>query len=337
MKLVLVKNIIMKKLILLFPLLFAAFSLYAQVDLKKGLLLYLPLDMTANDTSGNNYDFTVKRAGSWTANRFSDNNSAFLSHKDSSWLVRDSFQTPAEFTISAWVKPFSDNQRALILGLGNSASNGFGITISNGTGSSGNKLLVTASGIEYDMTKSTETLTKNVWQHIIVSRKSGKFYLYKDAKLNSSGNDITDPDNGVLNIANSIEQIGAGGKAFDGAIDDVKIYNRALSDSEIVALNEEKPVTTNISESVQSQHSIEIYPNPVTANYFTVQLNKNNKTEILQSVEIVNLAGQVVSSQQINMYINNYNINLPQAIKPGIYFVRIKTNETELIEKLIIQ
>lgn len=308
----------------------------AQVDLKKGLYLDLPLDQSVKDNSGNKYDFTVKRAGSWATNRFGkDSNTAFVSHKDSTWLVRNNFTMPTDFTISVWVKPFSDNQQSIILNLGNSALNGFGITMSDGNGSSGNKLLITANGKAYDLTGSTETLTKNTWQHIIVIRKSGKFYLYKDTILNSSATDITDPDNGVLNIANSIEQIGAGGKAFDGAIDDIKIYNRAVSDSEIVALNKEKLITTNIlADNFDSDLNIDIYPNPVNSNNFSIKIPEGND---LDKLEFVNIAGQLISTELLLKSNQNYLVNIPSSTLPGIYFARIRMKDREIVKKVIVQ
>ncbi|WP_299678040.1 T9SS type A sorting domain-containing protein [uncultured Dokdonia sp.] len=72
---------------------------------------------------------------------------------------------------------------------------------------------------------------------------------------------------------------------------------------------------------------VSLYPNP-TSNVFTVQLS-NSVT--LENIQIYNSLGQ-----QVSAIINQNNVNV-SALKQGIYFVEITTNQGITSEKIIIQ
>ncbi|MBE3670094.1 MSHA biogenesis protein MshQ [Vibrio navarrensis] len=91
----------------------------------------------------------------------------------------------------------------------------------------------------YDVLTSTKSIPKKQWSHITIRyNKSGapaKQSIFINGQLNSSSN-----RNDTLATNNRPLQIGQdqnfAGRAFDGRIDEVAIYSRALSDSQILDL-----------------------------------------------------------------------------------------------------
>ncbi len=85
-----------------------------------------------------------------------------------------------------------------------------------------------------------KSITKNNWEHIVIKKDSNNSKI--SILINNMKNEVDYNDSSVLN-ANSIISFGANildKRFFNGFIDEVKIYNRALSDTEIKELYEMK-------------------------------------------------------------------------------------------------
>ncbi|MEZ5551530.1 MAG: LamG-like jellyroll fold domain-containing protein [Pseudomonadales bacterium] len=85
------------------------------------------------------------------------------------------------------------------------------------------------------------TLEENVWQHMVMSWDGADLRLYKDAVEIGS---VSNPgfllwDGGGRPTAIGAETVGALEHSWNGRIDDVRIYNRALSADEIETLYEQ--------------------------------------------------------------------------------------------------
>jgi hypothetical protein len=80
--------------------------------------------------------------------------------------------------------------------------------------------------------KSTITWNDGAWHLLTVKRSSGNLYLYID------GVSAASPVASSVNYAAAATRIGAipNGYYFNGSIDEVRIYNRALSAEEIQLL-----------------------------------------------------------------------------------------------------
>lgn len=94
----------------------------------------------------------------------------------------------------------------------------------------------------------------------------------------------------------------------------------------VADLDENDPQATAAS-NVEAENGFEIYPNP-TSGEFTVALADGVKA----TVEIVNMAGQVVASQEIE---GATTIN--KALAAGIYTVVVKSNGAVNTEKLVVK
>ena len=132
-------------------------------------------------------------------------------------------------TITAWVKPKTLNQRQRIIGSGFRTGGGwsFGIDANGG-------IIFTTWGLK-DHYSVIRPVTAGVWNHVAVtmdSKNNVLFYLNgRQTGINVRGR--------KANTSRGTWYIGSApgstrNEAFDGSIDDVRVYNRALSGNEIM-------------------------------------------------------------------------------------------------------
>ncbi len=79
---------------------------------------------------------------------------------------------------------------------------------------------------------STNAIPINEWTHIIATLNEGasqKIRLYVNGKLDGTGSELTNP----TTLTNDLYFGGADTRYFNGSIDDVKIYNYALTEDEV--------------------------------------------------------------------------------------------------------
>jgi Concanavalin A-like lectin/glucanases superfamily len=80
----------------------------------------------------------------------------------------------------------------------------------------------------------------NVWTHVAIVYNAGAFNVYKNGVLVSTFGNFTSPYTSIQNTTTKV-RIGlrqAGGEHFSGKLDEVRIYNCALSVAEILALKD---------------------------------------------------------------------------------------------------
>ena len=138
--------------------------------------------------------------------------------------VDQSSPNPSDITVSAWIKLSADGSAFRYLLDKTSGGGGylFKYTLAGATlitGGSGR-----SSGISYPL---------NTWHHIVGSYQSGsnQIRLYSDGVLADVGTGgAMTTNSGSLTIGN-----GPGG-TFKGVVDDIRIYNRVLSGSEVAQL-----------------------------------------------------------------------------------------------------
>ena len=215
-------------------------------SLNQGLVAHYPFDGDANDNSGNGNDGSVIGA-TLTADRFGNPNSAYNFDGVNDYIKASADNLPtAERTVSLWFFANS-NDRMVHLGYGGSGPPGtswfMGI---NGWGQS---IFYMSSHYDNNTIKYFYSQPPGgAWYHFVAASDPNGTRIYingVEEATNSNYVANTIVQNKDLSIGVCVGPYGtapyvdANVGYFNGIIDDVRIYNRALSDAEIQTLSYE--------------------------------------------------------------------------------------------------
>ena len=155
-------------------------------------------------------------------------------------------------------------------------------------------------------------LQANAWQHIVCTYNAGQATVYVNGIVALTGSKPT--WNTILSDFTL--------RIFAGHVDDLKIYDFALDQSQILQLYN---TNTVLSSQNFNQNNLEVtlYPNPVHD-----ILNIETALEV-KSIEIYNIQGQKVLSS------NQKQINVSD-LAAGMYMVRIQDAENNIATKKIV-
>lgn len=216
-------------LALLFP-----FSAYA--GLNNGLVGYWPLDKRDSNTStlvtdraGSNTG-TLNNAPTFVVGRTGQALNFVSASSQNVNAGNNSSLNPTAITVSAWIK-------------GTSFPNAYNTIVQRGNGTTYYEIFVKSTGklavyliasaaVNYDGT-GTYTLSANKWYHVVFTYSS-------TAGLVSYVNGLVDKTVGASGTMGSVTSNFfiandgfTAGRNFNGIIDDVRVYNRALSAGEV--------------------------------------------------------------------------------------------------------
>jgi hypothetical protein len=211
-----------------------------------GLVAYYPFNGNANDESGNNFHGTLYGAPYLTEGVRGKANSAYGFDG-----VDDYIETKkglnvglGDYTFSLWMKgqeqtnsaafiinKISDSDRTKATGLYveyPSVTLGWAYVKSNG------------SYGDVDIA-NTSNILDGTWKHLVYIRKDGVIHIYIQGELKSDSytlnTDLYNEDHPLFIASTRIQQRGT--REFKGIIDNVRVYDRALSKDEIEALYNE--------------------------------------------------------------------------------------------------
>ena len=217
-----------------------------------GLVGWWPFNGNANDESGNGNHGTVNGA-TLAADRNGNANSAysFISRKTINVAHNPDLNIDKNYCISVWYNINKDNYPAndiLIKGPNDYSGNAF--YLRQHSNSFQTPTLVFRIGATNPY---SELFTKNPkinqWHNVTINTINSTSFMYLNNILVDS---VKVPN--IENLKNNISNlyIGGGYYSFDGVIDDIAIYNRALTDQEVKQLYEGCTKETATSSSFNS-------------------------------------------------------------------------------------
>ena len=367
----------MKKLLyLFFALLFINQHIVAQVPSyvpTDGLVAYYPFNGNANDESGNGNNGTIDGA-SLTVDRFSNTNSAFKFDGIDNSITTNTILNDVSnnFTFSVWVNPFSTENLDLDEGLINTATTQsyffqpvihptHGQCFGNENNSAGSGLFVGSNGIIL-IEHSTGYLRCALvfetelsdWNLITIVYEDNTPNLYINGVFIKTSSNTGRTIYCSLGFDTTIEHstfAGFGssgisyGRYFNGEIDDISVWNRALTQQEVTNLynsnSSDECLTMTINTGILSTNpvaynsTVNIYPNPAN-DQITIDCGNLDNVEGW-NIKITNMLGQEVFSQPMNT--QQYVIPLNTWTGQGMYFVKIinAQNEVVNIKKIVLQ
>ena len=297
-------------------------------------VVYLPFDSDANDISGYSNHGDVYEAN-LTEDRFGNENSAYYFDgiNDNISITNTTvlnFQNA--ITISFWMKVEQLFDREAFPISHGSWENRWKISIIPD-----HRLrwtIKTSSGIK-DLDSSTK-LDANIWYHIVTLFDGDDIEIYINGELNSHGSFsgkifTTDIDLTIGQILPSNTAYN-----FKGIIDDVRIYDSAISESQIEKLytgltSIDDFENTSLPENFVLEQN---YPNPFNPETrISYQLPENQHI----TLEVYNILGE-----KVNILVNEvqdagrYDINWNSSeVSSGIYFYKLATKNFVDIKKCV--
>jgi hypothetical protein len=203
--------------------------------LMHGLIAWYPLDQNASDMSGRGNHGTLQNTPEFVTNNGKsyvvlEGSGQSTSDGDHILLPFDSFNSLTEISVNGWVNFLSNSYQsddwAGLLILGEYYSGPFSVYIRSGQGTF-------VLGSKYG---AFHLATESGWNSFTVSASSEKTNLYYNGEFKNMIN------TGYTSISGSVAAIGRHwwssntATRFGGFIDNIRIYNRALSAAEVQAL-----------------------------------------------------------------------------------------------------
>jgi hypothetical protein len=151
------------------------------------------------------------------------------------------------------------------------------------------------------------------WKHVaFVHGHLDSTIIYVDGQVVAYN---TDGFTGSFNVAGRPLVLGYhsenSSSFFNGEIDDVRVYNRKLTEGEVDILHNELNPTVDIAPEAAQVHAMSVFPNPTQA---SIQVNVSKPT----MVTIVDVLGQELEAHRIvgakTLDVSSY--------AAGIYFIR---------------
>jgi len=219
----------------------------APIDsLKTGLIAYYPLNNNGVDSSGHHYDAFEFNDLTAAADRNGNANSAYyfggidsyLAVKDISALVL--FDT--DYTLNAWIKldRLSESNGSVILSKRTYGSpKGYDLSITGyGSTISGPGVVTFGPGGPYTNATGTKVIDTGRWHMVTVVYNVVKKQLsiFVDGELDNVSNNITSVDTQAILYIGSDNPSVSTTYGVQGAINDIRIYNRALPVSQLQKL-----------------------------------------------------------------------------------------------------
>jgi len=256
------------------------------------------------------------------------------------------------FTISFWMKapttmiPSSSSTSLYVLCKGSFTKN---IT----TGATGKRFNIEIKGgqlryaIDDDITKKEITspianyFTGN-WVHVVIQRDitSHKMRIYTNGVLSSEGDEtvvtgIGEPSDLVLGNIGELEFLSTANASapYKGAFDELKMYNYALTSTEINALYNQA-VLGNAEFSI-SKNAGTVYPNPVKDQLF-IKLPDYKRSDLTATV--LDMSGKIMMKEKINADGNGiFKLNIANTKIPGNYILNVSGEALNSNFKIIFE
>lgn len=218
----------------------------AQPSLMDGLVAYYPFDGNANDMSGHGYNGIVYGAIP-DVNQSGQPSSSFKFTGTTNWIRLNigSEVFTNDFTIATWVKVDDlESYYPSILSGDNTCVNLYVNGSEPGLISLGYLGKVSfyqwappGGNSPFGTCLSTTPLATNRWHHVAATRSGHDYRLYLDGNLSYSTNESSAaiPTGSYLQVGTAL-QYHNNEHFFHGNLDDLRIYNRALSSNEVESL-----------------------------------------------------------------------------------------------------
>jgi hypothetical protein len=320
---------------------------YSQIA-TNGLVGYYPFNNNAKDESGNSFDATLYGA-TLVSDKSGNINSALLFDGVVSYATLPVTFDTIPLTINVWFNAAEGDYTdwRFIYELDNpDLVNGLRELV----------LLKLDGKLKLFMnvgdSRDTVDIMTNVWYNasmVIGADSTVKYYLNSNLIGTKNFHKYLKSVNGYEGVVIGVNR-SLNTRYCKGKVDDIRIYNRELSQSELesiyydgacishVSVTDTLIIDANLtgSDPVTYLNTLKIYPNPAK-DYLRIDCGENYSLMSDAWIKISNSLGQVVFHHKINQQM--FNINLSGWTGPGLYLVYIldSSNSVTDVRKIIIE
>lgn len=307
------------------------------------LIAHYTLNGNAIDFSGNNNHGNIFGA-SPTADRLGATNSALSFDGTDDFVFVGNIIDPSirtGLTIEAWFKiesPIMTPNKYVGVSFGTKLTGELALRVnddvnkrlqafvSNGVSSSTNANSTSAS--------TDATFSYNTWYHVIATYQDGNVNLYLDGALqstfgsNGTGGSFSDLQSASELLIGKAYNSQNTPRFFKGKMDEVKIYNKALTSCDIEKIHQSTLLSTSEEESLNIENDLKVYPNPAK-DFVNVTL----KNSYIKNIELLTMNGTVLASLEFP----NRLMDLSE-FPAGVYILKV-TDVRGLVQnsKIVIQ
>ncbi|MBC8486943.1 MAG: T9SS type A sorting domain-containing protein [Bacteroidetes bacterium] len=304
------------------------------------LVAYYPFNGNAIDESGNGNDGTVYGA-TLTSDRFGNDNSAYYFDGEEDYItIGENVKPPFPVSISSWIYLNEIKIECIIRNdKVDSGSYRYGLAIyimSDGKIKAVYYEGFSASWNRLGKESNDSIATIGGWHHYLVV-----FAEHMNIKLYWDGTEIEGEYDGTGSGMSYSSDIGTIGhfktntgpppnRYFNGSIDDIRVYERVLSEDEINALYIEGNPSF-VDELKQCTSNLKIYPNPFSSE---TSINFSNPNNSNYKLSIFNISGNKVFEMD-NIKSDKIEFkrgNLPE----GVYMIELK-GEKVFRSKIVVK
>lgn len=255
------------------------------------------------------------------------------------WVqIRDLSATPQ------WILSHDDGKEAVdfLIGIGQDSAFQF-ITRNN------------CNQVSSNIKISREEIGHNYWYHLVGIQDivSGKVSLFVNGEKQNEVNLGGEPVSSLSTL-----QIGGRGDVFldadaegvayvcdrgveffNGVIDEVAIYSKALDEQNIKShCNVNSAIKIDRSLKTEDNYlRMNVYPNPFNAAvHIDIQQENFEKENTKGILEVFNILGEVVYEKEISINPNGayFNWNPDYRLNSGLFFIRLSSNKRDIIKKI---
>ncbi len=160
------------------------------------------------------------------------------------------------------------------------------------------------------------------WHNLVGVYSNGIHQLWLDNVLQASDSSQT------LFLSQSNEGISIG-ETFTGLVDDIRFYDRALTDNEVGLLFAESASCATTVEAVEA-FTVSVAPNPAS-DMITIRANEPLSVN-MRAIELTDATGRLVRRATLRASGGDVDI---RELTEGIYFLRIGAGDGAIVKKVL--
>ena len=287
------------------------------------LIAWYPFNGDALDESGNGFHASEIIGATLTEDKYGNPKSAYAFDgiDDKIIIPNIGVNLAQNFTISYWYQPNDLFTRQWLFG------NRHTLAGEEGNGLESNIFEGDIRFFWPAQLAVSHELMSNDWQFIVYTKANNLYSFFYNGELVDIGSNSTSPNNNnPWRIGAHFNQSGWGAH-FDGKMDEIRVYGRALSSDEIMDLYNGN--TTGYSNHEKNDSEILIYPNPSEHYIKIVSSNVFSEVQIRSSLGSLVKKITGLNNEELKISITD--------LKPGTYFMIVRGHESTNTRTFVIQ